>query len=133
MELTISLDTYKALTLLLNDEQDSYEEVIRRLLAARESAQDGREATPKLPEMAGWFGYGVMLPVGTRLRKRLKGEEYVATVQQDGLEFEGQLHNSLSSAGTAITGYNLNGWAFWEYQNLETGQWESVAKLRKDG
>lgn len=130
MELTVSLDTYKALTLLLQSEQDTYENVISRLLVAARKAEQLPQAGALAPDMARWFEYGVELPVGTQLRRKYKGQEYVATVQLNGLELNGKLHNSLSAAGYAVTGYNLNGWDFWQFLNPQSGKWEAIGILR---
>jgi len=73
-----------------------------------------------------------VLPVGLRLRKVFKGQEYRATVQQDGIHVDGfsKVFLSPSLAGVAVTGYNTNGWVFWEYFDEATQQWRSLDELR---
>lgn len=78
-----------------------------------------------------YFEYGVKLLIGTQLRRRYKGKEYVATVHAKGLKLDGQNYASLSEAAGAITEYEMNGWAFWQYQDPKNGKWEPVARLRK--
>lgn len=72
------------------------------------------------------------LPVGLRLRKVFKGQERHATVDQDGIRVNGAggVYQSPSLAAVAVTGYNTNGWTFWDYWD-EVGQsWKSLDLLR---
>lgn len=131
MEITVSLETYKALTQLLQHEQDSYDAVIWRAIS-----QSNQEPTDKIeppsPVMAQWLEDDIKLPLGTQLRRRYKGEEFLATIEQDGLLFNDELYDSLSSAAITITKEDVNGWAFWNYQNPKSGRWEPIGTLRRE-
>ncbi|NOJ82289.1 DUF2924 domain-containing protein [Myxococcus xanthus] len=61
-------------------------------------AADGRDA--RLP------------PPGTVLTRVFKGTQHRVTVREDGIEYEGQLHRSLSSVAKLITGTAWNGFTF---------------------
>ncbi|EAU66075.1 conserved hypothetical protein [Stigmatella aurantiaca DW4/3-1] len=64
----------------------------------RAPAAEGRDA--RLP------------PPGTVLTRVFKGAQHRVTVREDGIEFEGQLHRSLSSVAKLITGTAWNGFTF---------------------
>ncbi|WP_141620341.1 DUF2924 domain-containing protein [Myxococcus sp. AB036A] len=51
-------------------------------------------------------------PPGTVLTRVFKGTHYRVTVREDGIEYEGQLHRSLSSVAKLITGTAWNGFSF---------------------
>src|SRR5712692_8481183 len=76
-----------------------------------------------------------MLPVGLRLRKVFKGQEHRATVGQDGIRVEGinSLFMSPSLAAVAVTGYNTNGWVFWDYCDEQTQTWRPLDQFRSGG
>jgi hypothetical protein len=53
------------------------------------------------------------LPIpGTMLVRRYRGKDVVVRVREDGFEYSGQVHRSLSSAVRAATGTPWNGFAF---------------------
>ncbi|QQR46209.1 DUF2924 domain-containing protein [Myxococcus xanthus] len=64
----------------------------------RAAAADGRDA--RLP------------PPGTVLTRVFKGTQHRVAVREDGIEYEGQLHRSLSSVAKLITGTAWNGFTF---------------------
>ncbi|CAM4493476.1 DUF2924 domain-containing protein [Corallococcus exiguus] len=64
----------------------------------RAPAADGRDA--RLP------------PPGTVLTRAFKGTQHRVTVREDGIEYGGQLHRSLSSVAKLITGTAWNGFTF---------------------
>ncbi|NVJ27607.1 DUF2924 domain-containing protein [Myxococcus sp. AM011] len=64
----------------------------------RAAAADGRDA--RLP------------PPGTVLTRVFKGTQHRVTVREDGIEYEGQLHRSLSSVAKLVTGTAWNGFTF---------------------
>jgi len=74
------------------------------------------------------------LPVGMRLRKVFKGQERGATVEQHGIRIEGEnrVFLSPSLAAVAVTGYNTNGWTFWDYWDEKTQNWRPLDDLRRD-
>src|SRR5713226_989084 len=74
------------------------------------------------------------LPVGLRLRKVFKGQERRAAVEQHGIRLEGEnrVFLSPSLAAVAVTGYNTNGWTFWDYWDEKTQNWRPLDDLRRD-
>jgi hypothetical protein len=77
---------------------------------------------------------GVRLLWGLQLRKVFKGKEYFAEVEPAGIRVDGidKVFMSPSLARIAVTGYNTNGWVFWEYRD-DKGQWKPLDELRKLG
>jgi len=73
------------------------------------------------------------LSVGLRLRKIFKGQERHAVVEQDGIRVEGisGMFQSPSLAAVAVTGYNTNGWLFWDYWDEIAQEWKPLDLLRK--
>jgi len=56
-------------------------------------------------------------PSGTMLTRMYKGHAYKVTVLEDGFEYLGEKHNSLSIIAGLITGTNWNGYLFWGLKN----------------
>jgi|SRR6267378_1516241 len=76
---------------------------------------------------------GVLLPNGLRLRKRYKGKLYEGSVKGNTIRLEGfeKEFYSPSVAGIEVTGYNVNGWRFWEYlADPEADLWRPLEELR---
>ena len=77
---------------------------------------------------------GVLLADGLRLRKRYKGTLYEGVVNGGVIclnGFDKEFH-SPSVAGIAVTGYNVNGWRFWEYlADPDTDRWRPLENLRQ--
>ncbi|MFO7680271.1 MAG: hypothetical protein R6X34_09490 [Chloroflexota bacterium] len=45
--------------------------------------------------------------------------------------YAGQEYGSPSGAGKAASGWkSTNGWTFWRYQHLDTGEWRAIQELR---
>ncbi|MBU8900710.1 DUF2924 domain-containing protein [Corallococcus sp. M34] len=80
-------------------------------VGGRAPAADGRDA--RLP------------PQGTVLTRVFKGTQHRVTVREGGIEYEGQLHRSLSSVAKLITGTAWNGFTFF---NLKDGGSKAVAR-----
>jgi len=55
-------------------------------------------------------------PAGTVLTRAYKGVEHKLTVLDDGFEYRGERHASLSKLAKDITGTNWNGFLFWGLQ-----------------
>ncbi len=75
------------------------------------------------------------LPVGLRLRKVFKGQERRAAVEHHGIRLEGEnrVFLSPSLAAVAVTGYNTNGWVFWDYCDEQTQTWRPLDQFRSGG
>jgi hypothetical protein len=74
------------------------------------------------------------LPVGLRLRKVFKGQEHRASIERHGIRVEGidGLFLSPSLAAVAVTGYNTNGWVFWDYCDEPAQTWRPLDHFRRD-
>lgn len=111
------------------------DDLLRRLLqmpsGPREPLPTPQAATPQAN--GGFRTREGVLPVGLRLRKVFKGKEYTAVVERDGIHVAGiaQVFLSPSLAGVAVTGYNTNGWVFWEYLDERTQRWRPLDELRQ--
>ena len=55
-------------------------------------------------------------PAGTVLTRAYKGVDHTLTVLDDGFEYRGERHASLSKLARDITGTNWNGFLFWGLQ-----------------
>lgn len=61
-----------------------------------------------------------------------KGRRLDARLLEDGgVIFGEKRYQSPSAAGVMVTGYNLNGWRFWQYQDPRTGRVRSIDDLRQ--
>ena len=66
-----------------------------------------------------------------KLKATFKGEHYNAVLRVDGkIKYGGQIYNSPSAAGVAVTDRSTNGLVFWKYKN-EQGQWAPIKELSK--
>ena len=96
----------------------------------------GEPSAPSPPAAPGADGFlrtrEAALPVGLRLRKVFKGQERRAAVSQDGICVEGVggVFQSPSKAAVAVTGYNTNGWTFWDYWDEASQGWKPLDSLR---
>jgi hypothetical protein len=55
---------------------------------------------------------------GTKLIREWQGVEHMVTVLDDGYEYQGRPHKSLSAVARAITGTRWNGWLFFGLKNM---------------
>jgi hypothetical protein len=61
----------------------------------------------------------------------LKGKKFLARARRDGrVSFNGQLYNSLSSAGAKARGRPTNGWWFWQVERGR-GNWVRLLEIRR--
>lgn len=134
MQIDISFQNWQRLTGLLENERDTLDKVIERLLAdhaalhSRKGVRGGHVA----PELA-WKG--VSLPNGTLLRATFKGKTHFAEIIE-GRWFDresGSRRTSPSQAARMITGSATNGWLFWEVQRPGEAGWCRLGSLREAG
>lgn len=60
------------------------------------------------------------LPIGLKLFRKYKGNEYTALVNKNGQIVVGsEVFNSPSVAARPVTGRNMNGWTFWKIKDSE--------------
>jgi len=126
----IDFDVYKALTLRRENEEVSYNDVLRELLEL------GPVPAPKEPPAASsrnghpWVSKGVAFPHGTEFRSTYKGEEYRGRIENGALVVNGKRFNSPSAAAVSITGNPVNGWIFWECRMPGKSTWTTISSLR---
>lgn len=138
MQIDVEFSTWKQLTGLLEDEGDSYDAVIRRLLtagpgnAAPPRLGDPPEAAPPMEPREGAYFKDVFLPDGTEMRATHRGKTYFAKIS--GSEWidgtTGQRRNSPSQAAYFITNNHVNGWLFWSVKRPNDEAWHSLNALR---
>ena len=93
---------------------------------AREKRRLNRPGSRGMPPLKG------LLPEGTLLSAKYKGQEYQAQVTEEGkLSFGDKIFNSPSAAAIFITGAPKDGWIFWRYKN-EKGEWVLLDEVRKN-
>jgi hypothetical protein len=78
-----------------------------------------------------WKYKGVIFPNGTEFKRRYKGEDYFAKVENGELVMNGKKYPSLSQAAWAITKNNVNCWRFWECKMPGQTSWVLIDRLRK--
>lgn len=148
MQIEIGFDVYQTLTLLRRNEDDSYNDVIRRLLtladadACADDAKDGVVPASKnvlaniMRNSAGtkegaWIG-NVHFPNGTRFRATYKGRTYRAEIKNDvWVDENGRARQSPSEAAGAISGTQVNGWRFWYALRPGESDWRRLDEFRK--
>ncbi|MFC3440143.1 hypothetical protein ACFOKF_02845 [Sphingobium rhizovicinum] len=144
MHIDVSLDVFKALTNKLRYEGHSFDDVIRELLALDSPTEPDRNAEAGLEDseplnsvnrsfrrmMGEFYSRGLVLPDGTGLRARYKGEEFRARIEGGiWLDEGGQEHSSPSAAARAITGNNVNGLRFWEARRPVDTFWRKLDSI----
>ena len=139
MQIDVEFPTWKTLAGLLQDENDTYDAVIQRLLASVESAgaptQPDEPRENKRPTSTpgeGAYFKDVFLPEGTSLRATHKGKTYFAKISGSQWidETTGQRRNSPSQAAYFITNNHVNGWLFWLVKRPNDDVWHSLNALR---
>lgn len=142
MQINIDFEVYKGLTANLQNEADSYNEAIRRLLGL--PSTDLVAGPSELTEVGQawstqeswgtisgvWYG-NVFFADGTIFRATYKGRTNFAEIRdgrwldQDGIE-----RTSPSHAASAISGTNVNGWRFWFGKRPGDMDWHRIDELR---
>ncbi len=141
MQIEIDFEVFKALTALLRDEGDSYNEAVRRLLTLPDSDLTVG-ITFEQAGVAGHYGQqpgapsgvwysNVFFPDGTLFRATYKGQTYYAQIKDgvwiDGFGFQ---RTSPSDAAAAISNTNVNGWRFWFAKRPFDVDWIRMDSLR---
>lgn len=122
----VSFDTWQHLTALRHNEQDSYDAVLRRQLKLPDKA-NGTHSDRPIPKYA---CRGGAISVGTKLRKRYKGNLYEAEVTERGIKYSGKYYSTPSEAAVAVTHQNTNGWLFWNALPPGQARWKNLSSLR---
>jgi hypothetical protein len=138
LQVDIEFHTWKKLTNLLLDEQDSYDAVIRRLLepGSVPKVSSGPESTASkgspVEASGGAYFKDVFLPEGTELRATHKGKTYFAKISGSKWidQESGEPRSSPSQAAYFITDNHVNGWLFWLVRRPGDEVWHSLNALR---
>lgn len=116
----IDFEVYKGLTALLVSEEETYNDVIRRMLELPPIQNKSVSEMKHVPE---WISKGQGFPEGTQFRATYKGQSHLAEVKNGRLFFNGKKYKSFSGAAYAVTGKNWNGWNFWEQRRPGSSSW----------
>jgi len=129
--ITVSDEVWKALD-TMGQTSDTFDSVIRRLI--KESGKaiylEQAEETIQSKETDLVTQLGDRIPNNTELRANHKRVEYHAIVKNGYIVIGEKRFKSPSVAAKSITGYNINGWYFWETRDERNGEWISIAALR---
>ena len=134
MQVEISFETWKRLTSHLQNENDTHDAVINRLLGTADTSPSSTPPSshPPQPRAAGAYFKDVFLPDGTELRATHKGKTYFANIS--GSEWidrtTGERRSSPSQAAYFITNNHVNGWLFWLVKRPGDAVWHSLNALR---
>lgn len=124
----IDFDVYKELTARRKTENVTYNDVLRTLLRMGPIEElEEAPAESKSPLIV----QGVRFEHGQRFRAKHKGQTYNAEIDDGFLVYDGKRYTSPSMAGIAVTGYNINGWRFWECYVESENKWIKIDRLRK--
>jgi hypothetical protein len=137
MQIDLEFGTWKRLTALLVNENDTYDAVINRLLSldgmATVASADAEVAPGETAgQRTGAYFKEVFLPEGTILRATHKGKTYFAKISGSEWidETTGKKRSSPSQAAYSITNNHVNGWLFWLVKRPEDTVWHSLNALR---
>lgn len=120
----IDFDVYKELTIRRKNENETYNDVLRKVLNLtnlKKSLETKKDSTKNA-----WIVKGVKFPEGTDFRALYKGITYTGKVVESHLYVNGKYYNSPSSAACAITGNSVNGWGFWEVRFPNQLSWKKM-------
>jgi hypothetical protein len=123
----IDFEVYKALTNLRENENTTYNDVLRQLLGLDKV---GPILPSTLAESSGCIFKGVFFPNGTQFRANYKGRIYAAKIEDGALVQDGEERNSPSEAAYSITKSAVNGWRFWECKRPQDTRWQLIDTLR---
>src|SRR3569833_2824365 len=155
MQIEIDFDVFKALTAHRENEADSYNAVLRRLLKLpslgtsgansnksseafsafgpyRPSTNQYRNALGALRSTSdgAWFD-NIHLPNGTQFRATYKGQLFTAEVKGNHwVGHDGIVRTSPSAAASAISNTTVNGWRFWYFKRPGDPDWARMDSLK---
>lgn len=124
-QIAVDLDVFKALTARIQAAGLTHNDVLRELLSLDSPVEyegAGSNVFERFADQLArsqhggqFYSRGLVLPDGTELRARYKGQQFTAKIAGgkwlDAADVE---HSSPSAAASAITGTTVNGWRFWE-------------------
>jgi len=124
----IDFDVWKELTTRLENEQDSYSDVLRRdygLANTHEGVGNGLDSGRP------WIKKGVTFQEGTEFRALYKNNYYYGKVEDGALSIDGKSFTSPSRAARHVTGNSVNGWIFWECKLPGKNSFQIIDSLRR--
>ena len=123
----IDFEVFKKLTAELESPEDTFNEVLRRKygLAARRERRFATNVGTRP-----WVVDGVTFPHGTEFRRKFKGREYSARVENGALVYDGRRYDTPSAAAMAITEVAANGWRFWNARRPGDADFKRIKYLR---
>lgn len=143
MQIEIDFDVFKELTNRRKSEEDSYNDVIRRLLQLPDQDMSG-DLLNKLESGKPWSSIGlggekrgvyfsnIFFPNGTKFRANYKGRTFHAQIEDEiWTDADGTQRKSPSDAASAISGTSVNGWKFWHVKRPNDDDWARMDDLRQ--
>ena len=130
--ITVSDEVWEALD-KMGTTSDNFDSVIRRLIIAAGKASYLEQAEVPLQGKTADLitQLGERIPSNTELRARFKGVDYNAIVKNGYIVIGTEKFKSPSVAAKFITGYNINGWYFWQAIDERDGRLKHVETLRE--
>lgn len=130
-KIEIDFEVFKELTMRRENEEMTYNDVIRNMLDMDNSEKHESKSTHETG--AEFVSKGVVFPHGTKFRAEYKGKLYTAEIDDGAIVYNNQRYTSPSSAAIAVTDTSVNGWIFWECKRPYENNWTSIDKIRRTG
>ena len=125
----IDFDVFKALTNRRTTEEETYNDVLRKLLNL--GTQSPAEKSLLTHSNGGWVTKGIYFPNGTEFKSTYKGRNYTAQIKEGAFYYNDKKYGSPSAAAIAITDNSVNGWIFWECRFPGQSQWRSLKSVKE--
>ena len=125
----IDFEVYKHLVMELKNEEDSFNDVLRRKYGLKTIATNSPLINGKT-----WSKDGVSLPHKTELRMVFYGKTYYGKINDGSFEVNGKKFSSPSPAAMEITKGrtgNPNGWRYWDCKRPGDTSWIHLGELRE--
>lgn len=131
-QIEIDIDVYKEIQNRIDYIGEPANAVLRRVFQLEEDKQKHKAEviTNKSNTTGGLYSSNTLLPNGLKLRKYINGKWHYAEVKNDVIVYNNKKFTSPSAAGFEVTQFPVNGWLFWEYEDIY-GNWKLIDSLRK--
>jgi predicted CopG family antitoxin len=130
MTVEIDFDVFKSLTNLRTGEEDSMNDVLRRMLRMPALKRENSRI-PSHAANGDMTTKGIRFPAGTEFRANHKGQEFLGRIADGQLVVAEKKFASLSRAAMDITGGPINGWTFWECRIPGQSRWQTCKTIRE--
>lgn len=117
--IVLSDDQFRAMEQLFGSSQVDIEDVTPRAIRDSQISSSGY-----------LYCKGGKIPNGIKLRANYLSQMHHAEVRNSKILLEQKSYDNPSAAARSITKSQVNGWDFWEYLDVETGDWHSLKQLR---